>query len=218
VSAETELVIFDCDGVLVDSERLVIDVDIRLCHEFGYEITRQEIIDRFLGRRAGLLWEELEAQIGRTLTPEEHAYITQTIWDVFDDQLIPVPGVTDAIDALNHKLCVASSSTPNALRHKLEHCGLLSRFDPHIFSGDQVEHGKPAPDLFLFAADQVGIPAERCVVVEDSIHGANAARAAGMHVFAYVTGMVAEERLDGPATTLFSDMDQLPGLISAHVG
>jgi HAD superfamily hydrolase (TIGR01509 family) len=218
VKAETELVIFDCDGVLVDSERLAIDIDVRLCREYGFEITHQEVIDRFLGRRAGLVWEALEEHLGRELTAEEQAYHAKEFWDVYQHRLTAVPGVTEAVDALDYKLCVASSSTPTGLRRKLEHCGLLSRFEPHVFSGDQVEHGKPAPDLFLFAAAQVGVDPARSVVVEDSEHGVNAARAAGMHVFAFVTGMIPVERLDGPGTTLFDDMGQLPQLIATHAG
>jgi HAD superfamily hydrolase (TIGR01509 family) len=216
VGASTELVIFDCDGVLVDSERLSVALDVRLCAEYGYEISRQEVIDRFLGRRAGLIWEALEDYLGRALTDAERAYHARVFREVFDEQLTAVPGVTEAVDALDYKLCVASSSTPTALRHKLELCGLLSRFEPDVFSGDQVKHGKPAPDLFLFAADQVGVDPARSVVVEDSEHGINAARAAGMHVFAFVTGMIPVERLDGPSTTLFHEMTQLPQLIAAH--
>ncbi len=216
MTAPTELVIFDCDGVLVDSERLAIDIDVRICHEYGYEITREEIVDRFLGRRAGLLWEALEEHIGRNLTDAERARNHQEFRDVYEHELTAVPGVVEALDELPQQLAVASSSTPEGLRWKLGLCGLLDRFGSHIYSGDQVEHGKPAPDLFLFTASQVGVDPSRCVVVEDSEHGVNAARAAGMHVFAFATPILPVERLAGPDTTIFYDMRQLPQLIAAR--
>ena len=127
--------------------------------------------------------------------------------------LCAVPGVADALARLALPTCVASSSTPDSLRRKLTKTGLYDHFEGRIFSAVEVLNGKPAPDLFLHAADRLGAHPNRCLVVEDSLYGVLAARAAGMRVLAFETELVDPSTLEGDATTLFGDMAQLVDLV-----
>jgi HAD superfamily hydrolase (TIGR01509 family) len=128
-------------------------------------------------------------------------------------ELQPVDGILEALDAISTPSCVASSSTHEHLRFGLGLTGLLERFDGRIFSATDVEHGKPAPDLFLLAAGTLGVAPDRCAVIEDSRYGVEAARAAGMGAFGYAGGLTPADRLAGPATTVFHDMRELPALL-----
>ena len=132
----------------------------------------------------------------------------------FDAELEPVDGVGAALDAIVAPTCVASSSSHERLRHTLGLTGLLDRFDGRTFSAEEVDNGKPAPDLFLHAAATLGADPARCAVIEDSHYGVEAARAAGMRAFAYGGGVTPADRLRGPATTVFQEMRELPGLLA----
>lgn len=132
-------------------------------------------------------------------------------------ELTAVPGIVDALDALTHlPTCVASSGSHDKMRFTLGMTGLYQRFEGSIFSATEVEHGKPAPDLFLHAAQQMGVAPAACAVVEDSQYGLQAARAAGMRAFAYAGGMTPAHRLEGPGTVIFDDMRELPGLLTGQ--
>ena len=132
------------------------------------------------------------------------------------ERLRPIPGVAEALEQITLPVCVASSSGPESIAFKLSLCGLAERFGDRIFSATQVRHGKPAPDLFLLAADRLNADPARCAVIEDSPVGVQAGRAAGMRTFAYAGGgMVARDRLDGEATIVFDDMRLLPGVAGA---
>lgn len=208
-----ELVIFDCDGVLVDSERLSIEVDRRVLAEFGWQLTQEQILHRFVGRSSAHFRAELEEYVKRALPDDwEEPYLP---WyaDAFDRDLVAVAGVEDALDRIPWSTCVASSGPHEKLRHTLGLTGLYARFEGRIFSATEVAEGKPAPDLFLHAASRMGVPPERCVVIEDSRFGVAAARAAGMHSFGYAGGLTPAEWLRGENTTVFDDMSDLPGLL-----
>ncbi len=209
-----ELVIFDCDGVLVDSERISVDVSLQVLNEFGLGVTRAQVIERFVGGTDGLIEATIERETGRRLTEAETSDIRSRYRDAFEQRLEPVCGVAEMLPEIQHPTCVASGSRPEALRLKLEICGLLHYFGGNLFSASQVAAGKPEPDLFLFAAATMGVDPERCVVVEDSVYGVAAARAAGMRALAYGGGLIAAAALAGPATVIFEDMRQLPQLIS----
>jgi HAD superfamily hydrolase (TIGR01509 family) len=208
-----DLVIFDCDGVLVDSEPIAIELDLVLLERVGLKMTRQELIDRFLGRSDSVLHEAIAAHLGHPLDPEVKEEFDQLHIEALKRELKPVPGVVDALARLQRPTCVASSSTPEGLYRKLTLTGLYEQFEGHIFSAVEVPNGKPAPDLFLYAAHQMGVEPNRCVVVEDSHYGVLAARAAGMHVYAYASGLVNPDTLPGSETTLFTDMSQLVELV-----
>ena len=208
-----ELVIFDCDGVLVDSERLAVRVEARLITDLGWTLTETEVIDRFVGRSDAYMMSEIEAALGRPL-PDWQARYESALHAAFRAELVPVAGVIAALDALALPTCVASSGTHDKMGLTLGLTGLYERFHGRIYSVSQVENAKPAPDLFLYAAEQMGVAPNRCLVVEDSPSGVEAARAAGMRCVAYASGLVPRERLEGPGTTVIDNMSLLPGVIT----
>ena len=208
-----ELVIFDCDGVLVDSERLAVRVEARLLTDLGWPITEAEVLDRFVGRSDADMLAEIEATLGRAVPDWTERY-QHDLHAAFHDELVAVPGVADAIDALVVASCVASSGTHDKMRLTLGLTGLHDRFEGRIYSATQVDRGKPAPDLFLFAASQMGVDPARCVVIEDSRSGVAAARAAGMRSLGFAGGLTPAEWLVGPGTVVFDDMADLVGLVA----
>jgi HAD superfamily hydrolase (TIGR01509 family) len=208
-----ELVIFDCDGVLVDSERLSVKVDVRVFRDIGWPMTEAEVIERFVGRSDRETQAEIEAHLGRKLPAGWLDRYTPLYRQVLAAELAPVPGVLEALDRITLPSCVASSGAHEYLRYTLGLTGLYERFAGRIFSVDDVARGKPAPDLFLYAAAQMGVSPAGCVVVEDSRPGVDAARAAGMRVLAFAGGLTPAELLDGPSTILFDDMRELPTLL-----
>ena len=209
-----DLVIFDCDGVLVDSERISVRIDVQVLAQLGWPLSEAEVIDRFVGRSEEYMIGEIEARLGRRLAPDWEQPFRHLYRDAFDAELEPVDGVVAALDAITVPTCVASSSSHERLRHTLGLTGLLERFDGRIFSAEEVANGKPAPDLFLHAAETLGADPARCAVIEDSRHGVEAARAAGMRAFAYGGGVTPPDRLRGPATTVFQTMSELPRLLA----
>jgi HAD superfamily hydrolase (TIGR01509 family) len=208
-----DLVIFDCDGVLVDSERIAVRVDAVVLGRLGWELSEAEIIERFMGRSEAYMVGEIEAALGGPLPSDWDAEFTPLYREALAAELEPVDGVVEALDRIALPTCVASSSTHERLRFTLGLTGLLERFDGRIFSSADVANGKPAPDLFLHAAASLGADPSRCAVVEDSRYGVEAARAAGMRAFGYAGGLTPADRLAGPATTVFSDMRELPELL-----
>ncbi len=214
-----DLVIFDCDGVLVDSESLACVVHADVLTQHGYTITAEQVHDRFLGRSAREARFEVEGELGRTLPDAYTAQLKATIDRVFGEQLKPVPHIAVTLAKLSQRICVASSGTPTRIRSSLGTTGLLDHFAPHLFSAMQVDRGKPAPDLFLFAAAQMNTPPERCVVVEDSVPGVTAARAAGITVIGFTGGSHCRpgdtDRLRAAgAAIVIDDMRALPALIA----
>ncbi|HEU4896032.1 MAG TPA: HAD family hydrolase, partial [Actinomycetota bacterium] len=175
-----ELVIFDCDGVLVDSERIAVRVEAEYLTELGWPLTEAEIAERFMGRTAEYMDEAIEAHLGVRLPPDWKDQFQRRYLDAFVADLVPVDGVVEALDQITVATCVASSGSHDKLRFTLGHTGLYERFDGRIFSGYEVANGKPAPDLFLHAAARMGADPARCAVVEDTLYGVMAARAAGM--------------------------------------
>lgn len=208
-----DLVIFDCDGVLVDSEILSVEVDRRLLAEFGWHLTHEQIVHRFVGRSSAHFRAELESHLGRALPDDwEERYLP---WydEAFERDLVAVPGVEHAIERIPWLMCVASSGPHEKIRRTLGLTGLHARFEGRIFSATEVAEGKPAPDLFLHAASRMGVGPSRCVVIEDSRFGVAAARAAGMHAFGFAGGLTPAEWLRGESTTVFDDMSDLPRLL-----
>jgi HAD superfamily hydrolase (TIGR01509 family) len=207
------LVIFDCDGVLVDSEPIAVRIDLQMLAEFGLPMSEQEVIDRFVGRSPDLMQQVIEAHLGRRLPVGWEDKFHEMRRKAFETELTPVPGVHGALRQIALPTCVASSSGHESLRFKLGLTGLLERFDGRIFSASDVANGKPEPDLFLHAAVRMGVSPAACVVIEDSQYGVQAARAAGMTALAYSGGLTDRASLEGERTTLFDDMRQLPELL-----
>ena len=208
------LVIFDCDGVLVDSERLAVRVEARLLAELGWPLSEDEILERFVGRSDAYLLAEIEAALGRAV-PDWPARYTAALRDAFTGELRAVDGVVAALGDIGLPTCVASSGTTEKVRFTLGLTGLLERFDGRIFSATEVAEGKPAPDLFLHAAARMATDPAACVVVEDSAAGVEAARRAGMRCLAYAGGLTPAAWLEGPGTTVFHDMAQLVPLLTS---
>jgi len=213
VSAPISLVIFDCDGVLVDTERIAVRIDVAVLAELGWKMSEAEVIERFMGKSDDAMTREIEAHTGRKLPESWEAPFRHLYREAFAAELTPVPGVVEALDAITLPTCVASSGTHEKIRYTLGLTGLYDRFAGRIFSVDDVRRGKPAPDLFLHAAGRMGAAPERCVVVEDSPYGVQAARAAGMRAFGYAGGLIPRRALEGPNTVLFDDMRDLPRLL-----
>jgi HAD superfamily hydrolase (TIGR01509 family) len=213
VSRPLELVIFDCDGVLVDSERIAVRVDAEVLAELGWPLTEAEVVERFMGRTHEYMIRTIEAEIDG-LKPGWDVEFDQRYHDALAADLQPVDGVMEALDAIAVPTCVASSGSHEKMRFTLGKTGLYDRFEGRIFSAQDVAHGKPAPDLFLHAARTLGAEPAACAVVEDSVAGLRAARAAGMRAFAYAGGLTPRAQLAGPDTTVFDDMRALPALLS----
>ncbi|MFJ3835667.1 HAD family hydrolase [Streptomyces sp. NPDC090054] len=212
-----ELVIFDCDGVLVDSERIAVRVQVALGAELGWALTEDEVIDRFIGRSGVSIREQVAAELGQDTSLVWWDRFEQLHREAVDTALSPVDGLPEALDALDAlalPMCVASSGSHEKMRHTLGRTGLHERFAGRIHSASEVSRGKPAPDLFLYAARRMGVDPGACVVVEDSRPGVLAARAAGMRSFGYAGGPTRAEQLEGPDTIVFDDMRKLPGLIA----
>ncbi len=208
-----DLVIFDCDGVLIDSERLGVKVDAMALRELGWPLSEEEVVARFMGRSNRENRATVEAHLGRKVPEDWAEQVEERYRQVFAAELTPVEGVLEALQRITLPTCVASSGTHEHLCYTLGLTGLYERFAGRIFSADDVGVGKPAPDLFLYASEQMGATPERCVVVEDSRPGVEAARAAGMRALAFAGGLAAAELLSGPNTVVFDDMRELPRLL-----
>ena len=195
--------------MLVDSEAISNRVLAGLLTGIGLPLTPEESIEAFMGRS----WKTIQAwaaERGTTITEDFRLEYRQAMFAAFEQELRPVPGVVGALDTITLPACVASSGSHEKIRFTLGHTGLLERFDGRIFSSTEVEHGKPAPDLFLHAAASMGWDPATTAVVEDSPAGVAAGVAAGMTVFGYA-GATPAARLDGART--FADMAELPGLL-----
>lgn len=205
------LVIFDCDGVLVDSERLAIELDLASIRELGWEITQADVIENFMGRSESDIFAAIEVRIGRPLTDDWHRRWGAEFERMLAEELEPVPGVHDAVAAvaaMGLASCVASSGSHAKMRRTLGRTGLWEHFAGRIFSASEVARGKPAPDLFLHAAEKMGFTPSRCVVVEDSRFGVAGAKAAGMAVVGFAGGITPSHHLV-EADVVIEDMADL---------
>ena len=212
------MLIFDCDGVLVDSELIACGALAEFITALGRPIALAETMHLFLGRSQKDATAGIQSLIGRALHPGEGVGEGQRLLERFARELQPVKGVRDAILALPGPRCVASSSAPGRLRLSLELTGLLALFDPHVFSATQVLHGKPAPDLFLLAARTCGAAPHDCIVIEDSPAGVTAAGLAGMRAIGFIgashAGAELGQRLQAAgAAEVIDDMAALPGMV-----
>ena len=179
-----DLVIFDCDGVLIDSELLSIRADRECLAECGIEISIEDILERYTGISFAGMIADIEARHG-PLPPDFADRHGKRLWPLLERELQAIPGITAVLDSLICKTCVASIGRPERLKHALSIVGLYDRFHPHIFSAVEVAQGKPAPDLFLHAAARMGVAPAHCVVIEDSVPGVVAAVSAGMRVIGF---------------------------------
>jgi HAD superfamily hydrolase (TIGR01509 family) len=213
-----DLIIFDCDGVLVDSEVISCRAHADVLTRNGYSISHEQVFDRFLGRSTRQATLEIEAELGRSLPEDFDAQLKSELFKSFAATLRAVPHIEQALAAISQPVCVASSGSHERMRASLGRAGLYDRFMPNIFSASQVKRGKPAPDLFLFAAARMGVPPARCLVIEDSVPGIVGAGAAGMTVFGFYGGShcrlgYAETLRAAGAAATFDDMRELAEMI-----
>lgn len=207
------LVIFDCDGVLVDSEYLGHAVIADAMREQGLEIAVTEAMTRFRGRRMAECVLDIERELGRRL-PEGFAEdLRARMLDRFREDVTAIEGIEEVIDMLDIPYCVASNGQPEKIRVTLGVSGLLERFAGRIFSAYEVGFWKPDPGLFLHAAAHFGVEPARCAVIEDSLAGIRAALAAGMRPFGYVPPGGGSARIDIAGVVTFSSMRELPTLL-----
>ncbi|WNI24147.1 HAD family hydrolase [Streptomyces sp. ITFR-16] len=211
-----ELVIFDNDGVLVDSEPIANTILAGYLTELGHPTSYEESLRDYMGSAVHRVHDLVEERGGEKLPADFDDTLHARIFTAFQQQLEPVPGVDDLLGQLvadGVPYCVASSSSHERIRVSHTSTGLDQWFEEEwIFSAEDVGRGKPAPDLFLLAAERMGVAPERCVVIEDSPLGVEAARAAGMDVYGF-TSMMPADRLAG-VTGHFSDMSQLRELLA----
>ena len=201
--------------MLVDSEAISNRVLSGLFNEIGLPMTPEESVEAFMGRSWKTVEAHARAALGRPLPDGFRRRYLDAMFAEFQAELRPVPGIVDALDAIDLPSCVASSASHEKMRFTLGHTGLLDRFAGRIFSATEVERGKPAPDLFLHAAARMGWEPADCAVVEDSPAGVEGALAAGMTVFGYA-GRTPAERLTG--ARVFTEMPELPGLLQGWAG
>ncbi|MGK9236543.1 HAD family hydrolase [Inquilinus limosus] len=212
------LVVFDCDGVLVDSEPLIAAAEAEALVAAGFETSPHDLLDRFTGVPAADMFRAIAAEQGRRLPPGFAAALDRRIADAYRSRLAPITEAEDTLRRLDVPYCVASSSPLDRLRLALFVTGLDWLLMGRIFSAEMVARGKPAPDLFLHAADRMGAAPADCLVVEDSVAGVTAARAAGMTTFGFTGAShggpdLGERLLAAGADLVFSRMAALPQLI-----
>ena len=212
----TRGVIFDCDGVLVDTEVAANRVLAEILSDEGLPTTPEESMATYMGRSWASCMAIARDKLGRELPDDLHDRYAAGVRAAWAEQLEPVPGVVAALDAIALPTCVASSGEHERMRFTLGHTGLYERFDGRIFSATEVAHGKPAPDLFLHAASSMGFDPARTTVVEDTVPGVQAGRAAGMRVLGYARFTTAED-LEAAGAEPFDDMARLPELLATSV-
>ena len=212
--ARFDLVIFDCDGVVVDSERIVFEVFGSFIRSLGVHLSDAETREQFLGRSLADCMVIVERFRG---TPAPPGSLERYMADrdrVLRERVEPVAGIREVIEALTIPYCIASSGGHDKMRITLGATKLMPLFEGRLFSATEVPRAKPAPDIFLFAAERMGASPARTAVVEDTVNGVRAGRAAGMTVFGYVDLTPAEKLIEAGATRTFAEMRELPGLLA----
>jgi len=213
------LVIFDCDGVLVDSEPLAMRVLLETLSEAGVELETEAAYEAFLGKSLASVCAILREDYGADIQDSALERMRGRLNAAIRAELRPIPGIAETLGKLARPVCVASSSQVERIRLSLEVTGLSRFFGEEIFSATMVARGKPAPDLFLHAARQMQVEPARCMVIEDSPAGVTAAREAGMGVLGFTGGSHAQapahrrKLRDLAPTAVFDDMLALPGLL-----
>ncbi len=209
------LVIFDCDGVLVDSESLIETAFLRALGRYGLRLIPSDYHGFFKGLTVSRTADVVRARWGVSLPGDIREVIDQEEWEEMERGLQAVPGADDAVRsvvATGMAVCVGSNGSPDAIAQRLGLTGLYHWFEGRLFSAAMVPHGKPHPDVFLYAAETMGFTPAECVVIEDSDTGVQAGLAAGMRVLAYVASPV--NNVDGSrAVVRFTDMALLPALL-----
>ena len=206
------LIIFDCDGVLVNSEPIASRIFHELITEIGLNISLEETVRRFEGLSDQDSIRIVEEKLGRPVPGSFMENHDKRLFEALSRELYPIQNISIALERISIPICVASSGPYAKIRLSLGVTQLLPKFEGRIFSATDVSRGKPFPDLFLYAAEKMGVPSKNCIVVEDSVYGVQAAVAAGMAVLGYAD-RTDPEVLRHTGATVFDDMLELPELI-----
>lgn len=213
------ILIFDCDGVVLDSMSLHAVVEAEAYQSLGMKVEAPELVLRFSGVPQDEVSRILSEETGINVPSNLNALIESQKKEMFQSRLKAIPGISEAIQSLNHiPRCIASSTGVEGLKHMLDLTGLYGSFAPNIYSSEMVARGKPFPDVFLHAAEQMGSAPQNCLVIEDGVAGVQAAKAAGMRVFGFVGGSHctpdhSHMLKDAGAELIFRDMRDLPEII-----
>ncbi|MEM5582683.1 HAD family hydrolase [Roseibium sp. AS2] len=207
-----DLVIFDCDGVLIDSEVISARMLVAELARRDVHITMDYVAHHFLGRSYPVVLQQIRLEFGVDLPPEFEIAYRANLLKAFETELRPISGVRRAIEQLRTDYCLATSSSPPRLARSLEITGLTDLFEGRATTASEVEHGKPAPDLFLLVAERRGVAPDRCLVIEDSENGIKAGLAAGMRVWrftggAHLTALADAENAAAGAARTFSSFE-----------
>lgn len=216
------LAIFDCDGVLVDSEIIAARVEADMLKDFGLELDAEEIATRFAGLTLHRILEILAEESGVAFPEDLEARIEKETDVRLGRDVEELPGVHDMLDAIDLPRCICSNSSSERLEMELDHVGLWDRFRPYVYAAREVgsRKGKPAPDVFLHACEQFGVAPRQAIVIEDSVHGVAAASAAGCRVVGFTGGTHtypghAEALSEAGAETVISRLKDYPAVIDA---
>ena len=212
--ARFDLVIFDCDGVVVDSERLVFEVFGSFIRSLGVHLSDAETREQFLGRSLADCMAIVERLRGEPVPPGALERYTAERDRVLRESVQAVEGIREVLETLTIPYCIASSGGYDKMRITLGATKLMPLFEGRLFSATEVRRAKPAPDIFLFAAERMGASAPRTAVIEDTVNGVRAGRAAGMTVFGYVDLTPAERLIEAGASHTFTQMRELPALLA----
>lgn len=209
-----ELIIFDCDGVLVDSERIANTVFMNILNEIGLNLTLDMMFDRFVGHSSSQCMQIIEEML-EVPPPEnlENRY-KEEINKALKSHVKPINGIAEVLDSLIIPYCVASSGTHEKMNTTLVSTDLLKYFNGNIFSTTEVARGKPYPDIYLYAANKMGVNPQNCLVIEDTPTGVRGGVSAGMTVFGYSELMPATRLIEAGAKLTFDSMDKLLSHIS----
>ena len=213
-----DLVIFDCDGVLVDSERITNQVFADMLNELGIPLTLNDMFEQFVGNSMAQCLQKISAMLGKEPPSDFITSYRNRTKAALEAKLLPIPGIEDALNLMEIPYCVASSGDREKMRTTLGITGLWPRFEGKLFSVTEVANPKPAPDVFIYAASKYGVCAEKCAVVEDTPTGVIAGVAAGMTAFGYAALTPAHRLISAGAHHIFTDMSQLPLLLSEDMG
>ena len=212
-----DLIILDCDGVLVDSETISCRTLVDILSPLDPDYDLEAVMRRYLGRPASAVVEDYERMTGRPAPESFRQDWRARLFSAFSAALQPIAGVREAVEGFDVDYCVASSSDEERIEHCLRKVGLWDLFAGRIFSTTRVQRGKPAPDLFLHAAAALDTDPAACAVVEDSVYGVQAGVAAGMTVYGFGGGLTAVETLAGAGAITFEAMLDLRDVIAPAV-
>ncbi len=220
--AACELVLFDCDGTIMDTELLAAECEVEALSAYGIKLTPREFSARFAGTSSEVVKDAMEEELGRSL-PDDHiktvkSKMREKLWR----EAKPMPGIQELLDQLDQPRCVCSNADMEKLKIELTRGELWDRFRPYVFSAHDLESNKrkPEPDIFLHAAAEFEVAPENCVVVEDSIAGIKAGKAAGMRVIGFTGGSHthpahADELTEAGAETVVRRLAEIPAIIEA---